>query len=311
VAVDIAPVHSIAARVMAGVGEPALVIPPGASPHGYALRPSEAAALEAADLVVWVGPDLSPWLAEPIAALAPDATTLALVGAEGVALLPVRSGGPFDPHVHAGEDHDHGHEEAAAEPDHDHDHDHATDAEAHDHDHAEGGPDAHIWLDPMNGVAIAGAIAEALSALDPANADAYAANAEAFAGEMEALTAELGGELAPLQGQGFFVFHDAYQYFENRFGVTAAGSIALSDAEAPRAPRIAEIRDRIAAEDIVCVFSEPQFEPKIVATVIEGSGARTGVLDPIGAALEPGAELYPALLRGLADGLADCLGPDA
>lgn len=296
VAVDIAPVHSIVARVMAGVGEPALIVPPGASAHAYALRPSEAAALQEADLVVWVGEVLTPWLDGPLAALAPEARKLELAEAEGVRLLPVRAGGPFEAH-----DHDHGDDHAKDHADaHDHAHDHA-------HEHAGEAMDPHLWLDPRNGVAIAAAVAGALGELDPDNAATYSLNAAAFAAEMDALAAEIEAMLAPVAGRGYFVFHDAYGYFEDRFAVPAAGSITLSDAEAPAASRVREIRDRIAAENIVCVFAEPQFEPKLVATVIEGSQARTGTLDPVGAALEPGATLYPALLRGLATDLAACL----
>jgi zinc transport system substrate-binding protein len=318
VAVDVAPVHSIVARVMAGIGEPSLIVPPGASPHGYALRPSDAAALEAADLVVWVGPSLSPWLEGPLDALAPDAARLALAEADGVRLLPVRAGGPFEAHEHGDEhDHDHGDEDHADHDGHDHsethDHDHGTaEADDHGHDdhaHAEGAVDPHLWLDPRNGVAIAAAVADALAAVDPDNAAAYTLNAAGFATEMDALGAELEAALAPLAGKGYFVFHDAYAYFEDRFGLPAAGSIALGDAEAPAASRVREIGDRIASEEIVCVFAEPQFEPKLIETVIEGSAARKGMLDPIGAALPPGADLYPALLRGLATDLAACLAP--
>jgi len=317
VAVDIAPVHSIVARVMAGVAEPALIVEPGTSPHGYALRPSQAAELEATDLVVWVGPALTPWLEGPLDALAPDAPRLALIDAEGLRLLPIREGGPFEAH-----DHDHGEDTAAGhdhDHDHEHDHEHAEDA-AHehgdDHDHGDDkhahgaeAADPHLWLDPRNGVAIAAAVADALGRLDPDNAAAYVTNAAGFAAEMDALGAELDAALAPLAGRGFFVFHDAYGYFEDRFGLPAAGSIALSEAEAPAAGRVREIRDRIAAEDIACVFAEPQFEPKLIATVIEGSAARSGTLDPLGATLEPGAGLYPALLRGMAADLASCLEP--
>jgi zinc transport system substrate-binding protein len=310
VVVDIAPVHSIVARVMDGVGEPGLIVAPGASPHGYALRPSEAADLEAADVVVWVGPALTPWLQGPLDALAPDAPRLALIEAEGVRLLPIREGGPFEAH-----DHDHEHEhDAAADHDHDHaedaahDHDHADDHDHGDHAHAEDAADPHLWLDPRNAVAIAAAVADVLGPLDPDNAATYVMNAAAFAAEMDALGAELETVLAPLAGQGFFVFHDAYAYFEDRFGLPAAGSVALSDADAPAASRVREIRDRIAAEDIACVFAEPQFEPKLIDTVIEGSQARRGTLDPVGATLEPGPDLYPALLRGMAADLAACLG---
>lgn len=288
VTTDIAPVQSIVAAVMAGVGSPDLIVPPGASEHGYALRPSEARALAAADLVVWIGPQLTPWLAGPIAALAGEAPLLTLTDAPGVRLLDVREGGPFEAH------------------------DHPTDEDHAGHDHAEAaGADPHVWLDPLNAAAIATAVATELGAIDPANAGAYADNAEAFAAEMAALTAELEARLAPLRDRPFFVFHDAYQYFEARFALPAAGAVALSDAEPPSASRVTEIRDRIAQADIACVFTEPQFEPRLVATLIEGAPTRTGALDPLGAGLDPGPGLYPALLRGLADDLVACLGPQA
>ncbi len=307
VTTDIAPVQSIVAAVMQGVGAPDLIVPPGASEHAYALRPSEARALESADLVVWAGQRLTPWLAGPLDALAPEAPRLTLTETPGIRLLDVRLGGPFEPDAH---EHDHDDED---HEDHDHaggeDHDHAGEAGHEGQAQAAPGPDPHIWLDPLNAAAIAGAVAAELSGLDPDNAAAYAANADAFAARMDALTAELDARLAPLRGQAFFVFHDAYQYFEDRFDLPAAGSIALNDAEAPRAPRVAEIRARIAQGDVACVFAEPQFEPKLIATVLEGSAARSGTLDPLGAGLAPGPALYPALLRGLADGLADCLAP--
>jgi zinc transport system substrate-binding protein len=293
VAVDIAPVHSVAARVMAGIGAPELIVPPGTSEHDYSLRPSEAALLQGADLVIWIGPDLTPWLAKPIGALAPGAVQLTLEDVPGVVLLPVRADGPFEAHEHE----DAGHE----------DEDHAHPGGEEEHGHA-GGHDGHLWLDPANAVAAAHAIAAALGAADPANAAAYAGNADAFAGEMAELAQELTGELAPLRGKRFLVFHDAYQYFEHRFAIPAAGSIALQDATTPGAARVAAIRERVRDEEIVCAFTEPQFEPKLLATVIEGTDVRTGVLDPIGAGLAPGADLYPALLRRLADGLGDCLG---
>lgn len=158
---------------------------------------------------------------------------------------------------------------------------------------------ARLWL---------GVIAEVLGAADPDNAETYRANASAGQAEIDALIAELEEVLAPVAGRGFIVFHDAYQYFEARFGMAAAGSITLSDATTPSAARIAEIRARIAELDAACVFAEPQFEPRIVQTVIEGSDARSGVLDPLGADLDLGPDLYPSLLRGMATALVDCLG---
>lgn len=304
VAADVAPVHSIAAAVMAGVGAPDLIVPPGVSEHDYGLRPSEAAALEAADLVVWVGPTLTPWLEEALDALAPQAARLTLEQAERVEHLAVREGGPFEAHGpdHGLEEHgleEHGHEEEhAAEAEHEH-------GAGREHDHTAADP--HLWLDPRNGAAIADATAEALATADPKNAVTYRENAAAFGAEMAALEAELAARLKPLRGAGYFVFHDAYQYFENRFRLPAAGSVALTDAEAPRAARVSEIRERFEAEAIDCVFAEPQFEPKLIATLIEGTQTRTGTLDPLGAELAPGPELYPALLRGLVEDLAACL----
>jgi zinc transport system substrate-binding protein len=285
VATDIAPVHSIAARVMQGIGEPGLIVPPGASPHGYALRPSEARLLQDAALVVWVGPDLTPWLADPIDALAPDATLVTLQDAPGMTLLPIRAGGLFE-----ADEHEEEHAEAG-----------------HEAEHA-GGHDGHLWLDPDNAAAAARAIAAALAVADPANAGAYAANAEGFAAETAAQAGAIAARLEPLRGKPFIVFHDAYQYFEHAFDFPAAGSIALQDGVTPGTARVAGIRDRVRGESIVCAFSEPEFEPKLIATVIEGTAARTGVLDGIGAALPPGPGLYPALLDGIADGLAACLG---
>jgi zinc transport system substrate-binding protein len=281
VAADIAPVHSIVARVMAGIGAPDLVVGPGASEHGYALRPSEARLLQEADLVVWVGPDLTPWLGEAIASLAVDAAVVTLEDAPGIERLPLRDGGAFEPHGHG-----------------------PVDAAGHDHPVADG----HLWLDPRNAVAAARAVAAALGGVDPANAAGYAANAAAFADEMAALSREIAARLAPVRGRPYIVFHDAFQYFEHGFDLPAAGSVALPDGSAPGAARVAEVRARVRAEGIVCAFAEPQFEPRLLATVIDGTAVRTGVLDPIGATLSPGPELYPALLRGLAEALAGCLG---
>jgi zinc transport system substrate-binding protein len=338
VVADIAPVHSLVARVMQGVGEPSLILPPGASPHGYALRPSEAQRLQEAELVFWIGPELTPWLDGPIDALAGEATAVSLRGVPGVTLLPVREGATFEAHEHdhgghnhgaeaAGHDHDHAHEAKAAAHDHDHDHDHAAEAEAaghdhdhdhaeaakagahdHDHDHAHGAMDEHIWLDPENAKAWLSAIAAALSEADPDNASAYSANAKAGKAELDALSAEIDKALAPVRGRGFVVFHDAYQYFETRFGAPAAGSITVSDAAAPSAARVAEIRALLKEIGAGCVFAEPQFPARIVETVAEGTGARTGVLDPLGASLTPGPGLYGEVLRGMAASLVACLG---
>lgn len=291
VAADIAPVHSLVARVMQGVGEPALIVAPGASPHEYSLRPSEAAALQEAEVIFWISPDLTPWLEDAIGTLAGDAAVTELLGAEGTTELPFRDGALFEAHEHG--------EEAHAEED-----DHAHD---HDDDHAHGAHDPHAWLSPDNGAAWLNAIAGALSAADPDNADAYRANAADGRAELDALRAEIDGVLTPVRGRNFIVFHDAYQYFEHAFDFPASGAISLSDASDPSPARIAEIQARVAEQGVTCVLSEPQFDPRVVAAVMEGSAARAGVLDPLGSDLQPGPDLYPQMLRNLAAALAGCL----
>jgi zinc transport system substrate-binding protein len=346
VAADIAPVHSLVARVMQGVGEPSLIVAPGASPHEYSLRPSEASALQEADLVFWVSPDLTPWLEGAIETLASDATVTELLEVDGTTELPFREGALFEAHDHAehadGEDHDdHDHEEHAEGEDHD-DHDHEEHGEGEDHDdhdheeHAEGEEhaeeaghddhdheehaeadgheghdhgehDPHAWLSPDNGAVWLNAIAAQLSAADPDNAGAYFANAAAGREELATLSAEINEILDPVRGQNFIVFHDAYQYFETAFDFPASGAISVSDASDPSPARVAEIQARVAEQGVSCVLSEPQFDPGIVAAVMDGSEANTGVLDPLGSDLEPGQDLYGNVLRNLATALANCL----
>lgn len=325
VVADITPIHSLVAKVMQGVGEPSLIVAPGASPHEYSLRPSEATALQDADLVFWVGPELTPWLEGAVDTLAGEAAVIGLFDLEATTVLPVRETALFEAH-----DHDHGaghaeesdHEEHEQE-DHDdhahsaHDHeDHAEDAHANDqhtgqesahtgHDHA--GNDPHAWLSPKNGAVWLTAIADALASADPNNADTYRANAAAARNELTMLSAEISTILDPVRNRNFVVFHDAYQYFEAAFDFPASGAISVSDASDPSPARISEIQDRIADRNISCVLSEPQFDAGIVSAVMAGSEAQTGVLDPLGADLTPGPEFYNRLLRRLATSLADCL----
>jgi zinc transport system substrate-binding protein len=314
VAVDITPVHSLVARVMAGVGEPTLIIAQGASPHEYSLRPSEAGALQEADLVFWIGPDLTPWLEDAIETLAGDATLIELMEAEGTTELPSRENALFEAHLHGEEDHaadheDHDHDEHSHDGDNDEHSEHADHADehaAHDgHDH--GDHDPHAWLSPDNGAVWLNAIAAALSAADPENAGAYYSNAAAGRDELTSLRNEINGILDPVREERFIVFHDAYQYFEDAFDFPASGAISVSDATDPSPARIAEIQSLVADQNITCAMSEPQFDPGIVASVMDGSEVRTGIMDPLGSDLEPGADLYPQLLRNLATSLAGCL----
>ena len=305
VAVDIAPVHSLVARVMEGVAVPDLIIQPGASPHEYSLRPSEAAALQASDLVFWVGPGLTPWLADTIETLAQEASVTALSKLDGTVKLEFRESAMFEVHDH--DDHS-GHDDHDAHADHDahDDHDDHDGTAGHDeHDH--GAYDPHTWLSPKNAMTWLNAIAGQLSAVDPDNAGAYYANAAAGRAEIEVLMGDVTAILDPLRNGRFIVFHDAYQYFEQDFNFPASGALSITDASDPSPARIAEIRDRIAEQGIDCVLAEPQFNPGLIATVLDGTDAQTGILDPIGSDLEPGSALYPDMIRNLAKALASCM----
>ncbi len=315
VVADIAPVHSLVARVMQGTGSPDLMLPPGASPHEYSLRPSEAAALQDADIVIWMGPQLAPWMQDAIRTLASDADHLTLLEATETKLLDIREGALFESHSHGPDDHGHDDDHAdgdhAHEHDDDHDHDHADDKEheehAQEHGHDHDTHDAHAWLSPENAAAWVDLIAAELSSADPENADSYLANAAAVREELAALSADVTAILDPVRNGSFIVFHDAFQYFEADFDFPAAGAISLSDAAAPSPARIAEIQQRVRHEQVDCVLAEPQFNPGLVSTVLDGTDANTAIIDPIGATLEPGPGLYPQLIRNIATTLASCL----
>ncbi|HYG89008.1 MAG TPA: zinc ABC transporter substrate-binding protein [Azospirillum sp.] len=284
VVVSIKPLHSLVASVMQGVGEPTLLVRGGASAHDYALKPSDAKALRDADVVFWIGEALESFLVKPLGTLSKKTQTVELMNAAGLTLLEVRKGGAWEAHEHGRK---HSHEHAGAE---------------------HGDINAHIWLDPANAKEMAETAAVALAARDQANAATYKANAEALGKRLDALDVELKADLAPVAERRFVVFHDAYQYFEQRYGLNAAGSIIVSPDRPPSAKRLALIRDRIKDLGAACVFAEPEFEPKLVDTVVEGTKARKGVLDPEGAAIPEGPELYFTLLRNLAKGLTECLG---
>ena len=289
VVTSIKPVHSLVSAVMAGVGEPSLLVKGAGSPHTYALKPSQAQLLQDAELVFWMSHDLEAFLENSIESIATNAKSVPLMEAHGLTKLAFREGGAFDSHDH--DDHDeHGHE----------DHD--------DHDeHAHHGEGPHVWLDPVNAKAMVHEIEEALVEADPSNAAAYEANAEALMSRLDDLVAEIDAELEPVKGRGYVVFHDAYQYFEARFGVSAVGSITVSPEVLPGAERVAALQDKVRGLGATCVFSEPQFEPKLVATVTENTNAGTGVLDPLGTSIDDGPDLYFTLIRNMAASLKGCL----
>ena len=289
VVTSIKPVHSLVAGVMQGVAEPALLVKGAASPHTFNLRPSDARTLNQADLVFWVGEDLETFLTKPIDSLASKAHAVALMEESDLTLLPTREGGAWEKHDH-GEHDDH------------HDHDHA-----HDHDHEHGTQDAHVWLDVDNARKMVATIATELSEHDAANAAHYKANAAALTERLAALDAELKTTLAPIKDRPFVVFHDAYHYLEERYGLNAVGAITVSPDQRPSAQRLSQLRTKISSLDAACVFAEPQFEPTLVATVVEKTPAERGILDPLGASLQDGPELYFMLMRGMAASLVSCL----
>jgi len=281
VVVTVKPLHSLVSGVMQGVGEPYLLVRGAANPHAFALRPSDAKALSGAELVVWAGPGVETFLDKPLATLAKGAQVLTLVKEPSIRLLPVRKGGAWEAH-----DHDHAHEDR---PD------------------ADLGSDGHVWLDPLNAKAITDLIAARLSALDPARAATYQANAARQKQALDALDAEMRAVLAPLKDRPFIVFHDAYHYLEDRYGLNAAGAITVSPDQPPGAARLKALRARINQAGAVCIFAEPQFEPALVRTLAQGTTARTGVLDPEGANIPDGPALYGQLMRFNLRSLVDCL----
>jgi zinc transport system substrate-binding protein len=288
VVVSIKPIHSLVAAVMQGVGTPDLIVDGAASPHTYALKPSNARSLQEAKLVFWVGPGMEAFLQKPLAALGSNATIVELDDAPGITKLKFREGGAFEPHDD-GDEHE------------------ASDDHAHGHNHDHGEFDTHLWLDPHNAKAMVSEITTSLVAADPANALTYQANQKALNDKLDALDTEIASTLAPVKDKPFIVFHDAYQYFEHRYGVRVSGSITVSPETIPGAQRVAEIHSKVADLGATCVFAEPQFEPKLVNVVLEGTSAKSGTLDPEAATLPQGPDLYFDLMRGIASSLKACL----
>jgi zinc transport system substrate-binding protein len=296
VAVDIAPVHSLVTQVMEGVGRPELLIQPEASPHNYSLRPSEAEALSEADVVFWVSEELTPWLEKSLENMAASALKVEMLNIEGTTVHAYREGATFEVH-----DHHHGDEHHS---DH-HDDDHHEQANTEEHHH--GDHDPHAWLDPVNAKIWVEAIAEVLSEQDPDNARTYQSNADAAARKLDDLTTSIQQQADALKETKFIVFHDAYQYFERRFGVLASGAISIGDASDPSPARIKKIQDMVSSLGVTCVFTEPQYNPDLVKTVFEGTSVNTtGVMDPLGADIAVGKNHYDKLLNSMITSLAQC-----
>ncbi len=288
VVATIKPVHALVAEVMGDTGAPELLVDGASSPHSYIMKPSDAAKLASAGIIFRVSPTIEPFTVKAARTLAKSTEMVTLQSAPGVATLPQRLGGPFDAH--------------------DHDHEHGHDTESHT---AAGAIDGHVWLNPDNAKAMLDEIARRLAARAPAFAATYATNAAAAKARIDALTADLSNQIAPVVGKPYVVFHDAYQYFEKRFGLNVVGSITIDPEIPPSGKRLSGLRQRIASLGALCVFGEPNFDAKVIAVVTEGTKARSGILDPEGAALTAGPDLYDKLMRSLASGLVKCLSPPA
>jgi zinc transport system substrate-binding protein len=271
------PIHSLVASVMQGVGEPYLLVKGSASPHTYAMTPSDAAALQDAAAVFWIGHDMEAFLEKSVDALGSRSKAVALEDTPGLTRLPLREGGTFDAHEEEGGAHDHG------------------------------GTDPHIWLDPDNAKLMVREIEKTLREIDPANAAAYADNAAKSLAGLDALTKELSATLSPVKDKPFITFHDAFQYFEKRFGMQAAGSVTINPDIAPGAERIAALQAKVQELGAVCVFSEPNFEPKIMNVIMEGTSAKTARLDPEASGIPEGPGLYTQSLREIAENMVQCL----
>ena len=326
VVASIRPVHSLVSAVMAGVGEPHLVMRKGASHHSLDMRPSDAAVLQEAGVVFLIDETMESGLANAIDTLAHEARVIELSAAEGLVRRPLREGGafeadPFHAHDdHGDDDHGHGHRHGHEHKhDHGHGHTHAH-GHSHDHDHDDGnmhahddhdhGPfDMHVWLDPVNAAAMAHMIADALSEADPDNAATYEDNAHELIHRLEHLAEEIEAEVAPARDRPFIVFHDGYRYFEDRFGLTAAGSAVVSSERTPGVRRIRELRKKVAELRVVCLIDEPHFDRRLINTVIEGTDVRSGTVDPMGATVDSGPDLYFTMLRNMAAAFRDCLAP--
>jgi len=286
---SIKPLQLIAAAVQDGVGSPDVLLPPGASPHHYALRPSDVRRVRDADLLYWIGPDMEGFLPRVLEGRSkPDVAVQALPG------MTLRHFGDS----HGEHDHD----------DHDHAHEHASDGLGHDHDHRPGSLDAHLWLAADNARIIAARMAADLARLDAANAARYAANLQAFEERLDALDGRIRPQLAALQGKPYFVFHEAYDYFEAAYGLKHAGVFSVLTEVQPGARHVAAMRKALQQAGPSCVFSEPPLRPRLAETLTAGLPVKLAELDALGGDLPVAASGYEQLLENLAGGLSECLG---
>ena len=293
VVASIKPIHSLASYLMDGVKKPDLIVDGYASPHGFAMKPSHAKMLQEADLIFWVGEDIESFLVKPLGSIAKKAEKIELMEIKGIKKLKLRERNIFEGHD------DHGHKE----DDHD---EHKEDGhDDHGHEgHAHGEFDPHIWLDPLNAKKILKEMAKHLIENDQANESIYKENLKKANKDLDKLVKQVKSEL----NKDFksIVFHDAYQYFEKRFKVNVLGAFTVNTDVLPGAEQLSEIREIIEHEKVTCVFSEPQFNPDIINAVAKDMNINTGVIDPLGATLNPGKDLYFNLIKNMSKSFQGC-----
>ena len=304
VVASIKPIHSLVSYLMDGIGKPDLIVDGYASPHGFAMKPSHAKMLQNADLIFWVGEDLENFLEKPLGSIAKKAEKIELINSHDLQVLKFRERNIFDEH----DDHDHGHKKKKKDDHDDHDdhgHKKKDDHDDHGHEgHAHGEYDPHIWLDPINAKAMLNEMAEHLIENDPKNEAKYKSNLAKALKEIDKLTIDVMTDLS--SSVSSIVFHDAYQYFEERFNVKVLGAFTVNTDVMPGAEQLAEIREIIEHDKVACVFSEPQFNPDIIKAVAKDMNIKTGVLDPLGATLDPGKDLYFKLIRNMSNSFKGC-----
>ena len=308
VVTSIKPIHSLASYVMDGVGKPDVIVDGYNSPHGFSLKPSHAKMLENADLVIWIGEDLEAFLEKPLNTIAKKAKNIEVMDLKGIKKLEFREKNIFEGHD------DHGHDEHKDEhKEHGHD-EHKDEHKEHGHDehkehdghegHAHGEHDPHVWLDPMNAKVIVKEITKQLVQLDSKNSATYKANSKKALADIDKLTKNIKKDLS--KDLRFVVFHDAYQYFEKRFGIQVLGALTVNTDVMPGAEQLSEIREVIEHEKVNCIFSEPQFNPSIIKSIAKDTKVKTGILDPLGAKLDKGKNLYFDLLNNMASSFKGC-----
>ena len=297
VVTSIKPLHSLISYVMDGVGSPNLLVDGSSSPHTFQLKPSHATMLQEADVVFWIGEDLESFLETPLDSIAVNARKITLMDSDQIELLKFREKNVFEDHHDEHEGHD-DHDEHEGHDDHD-------EHEGHDdHGHHHGEFDIHFWLDPEIAKSIVKIASLELSKVDPANQATYQTNASIAVSELDKLINDTRTKIN--SDAKYIVFHDAYQYFEQRFGIEVIGALTVNPEVLPGAKQLAEIREVIEHEKVNCLFSEPQFNPSIANTIAQDTGIKAAVLDPLGAELEPGKELYFQLINDMASSFESC-----